>query len=332
MAKLIVTRADGTELGRKVTGLLGGRESWTITAAPIRGHAPRVQGLSLRFDAMDAVVGGYVQDDDATHVTPFALLVNRCVFYWTRPGAVDVTISAVVGGQKVQQTMSVRVLAPNVTEFTGTTASSSIAASVPRGREADAADETLSELKFQSDPEVPGIAFCAKVHLPQECSGARLFMQQTMKINRRKTHRDNSIEHDATTGFVLDQQVYYGCELDGDDGNFHTVGAGQSVLESEDSPGTTLGTSGKYRKFKRVDVDEDYCMYVMFQPRGGIAVALAQVAWKWQAAAVFDEDANAWRLEASPRNGEQSVLQQSRYCTRLPTWSANAEATVGPDH
>ncbi|MFI8736298.1 hypothetical protein ACIGKM_10345 [Ectopseudomonas toyotomiensis] len=328
MPKLIVTTSSGALIGQHHIAVIGQREKWTISSS--NGV---VTGLSITLNVIPAVIGDYKIEDGNSYATPFLVSGMNATFYWIQTGAITITIKALVSGQPALRKIEAQVLTPNVVEYIGTTSRTEIYSSVLPGREAHAEDETISMLRFGSTDK-PGISFSAKVSMPTKirCTG-KLFMMQTMTVNRKKTTTLNSFEHAHTDDSVLDQEVYYGQIHSDKDKSFIQATSGLYVFESEDSPATTLGKSGANRTYKNVEVDEKYCMYIMFCPKDGISVAIAELFWRWQATATFNETSGSWTLQIGGDSSEVRYLQgnRDRITLRLPIWRDNSATELESD-
>lgn len=318
MPSMIVTNQHNTKVGKHHVAVIGQRETWTITAP---GNT--VTGLTLRFNPPDAAVGNYEPTDAQTTVTAVIPLPAAATFYWTRTGAVTVTLTARIGPRTVSHIIEAQLLSPNVLEFTGTTNETTIKRTVPPGRIADAKDEEIAMLRYGTD-SVPGIRFDVKISMPTKllCAG-RVSMLQTLIVNRKKTCITGQVEHAQSREYVLNQQLSYGLTHNATERATLATPAGQYVFTTEDSPSTTLGTSGKNRAYSRVDVDEHYRMYLMYRPANGIWVAVGLVSWRWQACAFYDDANVTWKIQPAGSGNEQRIIAQSALFGRLPQWKAN---------
>ena len=108
---------------------------------------------------------------------------------------------------------------------------------------------------------------------------------------------------------------------------------GLNVFQTIDGPRTLAGSNGRNKPQKhRAQVDEEYRMFVMYRPEGGIWVALAEITWHWRAMAIFNVDANVWQLHRHDSSWENRTLERNVSFCRLPLWARNASEWIGSDH
>lgn len=108
---------------------------------------------------------------------------------------------------------------------------------------------------------------------------------------------------------------------------------GLNQFQATDAPQTLAGLNGMNAvHYERVEVNEEYRMFVMFQPPGGIWVALGEIKWCWKATAVFDALANVWVISRSGVSWENCTLNRTVLFCRLPQWKGNASDFIDKDH
>ena len=186
-------------------------------------------------------------------------------------------------------------------------------------------------------PEMHGIHWTARIVAPP-CRG-ELSFTQVMTIHREFTLEQGQFYTISSDNkYVLDEDFHYGVRERGielrEDEDSETVPCLANeilVLEEADSPSTKLPRtvtrttmihkcSGDYKKVK---VQEYFRLFLMYKPRNGIWISLADLSWHWAGVAEYVED--EWVLKGS----DYARSPKGKVRSMLPQWSGKSHDYLG---
>jgi hypothetical protein len=163
-----------------------------------------------------------------------------------------------------------------------------------------------NELHFGSNAS-PGIRWNAEVTTPNGGAGEIAFTQR-IKTLRRFTLNDGT-KQKLTSGdeFILDDGL--GIQYDGTT----SIGSNDTKTHSRnDTPGNILTQNDM-----KTSADDNFELYLMYRPTGGIWVTLRKLEWHWKGSASKDVAGN-WTLDSGSTSA--SVDPGSSDSTELPEW------------
>ena len=245
-------------------------------------------------------------------------------WYWSRAGRVTVKVTASVKGAELERTIVVVVKAGEVVEFSSVTSDVKIAKLNPSNKEV--------ALTFGGGTGAAGILWTAKLIAPPRRGDVSF--TQVMTVHRKFTLEGGKSAVISSEGeYVLDEDFHYGVsergiEPSGDEEHPETVPCLDCeclTLQEADSPSTVLARTvdrpsmvrplaGDY---KSVEIDEHFRTFLMYRPRGGIWVSLADLSWHWGGVAEYQVD--TWVLTSK----DSSKAPTGKKRVLFPTWSGN---------
>jgi hypothetical protein len=320
MPRLDICDKDG-KIPERPKYAVGSKCDWVVSSSS--------GGLTNVRWTVDGAVGSYVVEGKRGKKKPTLLKLNTFVgdkpaWYWSRVGRVTVKVSATVSGFEVDRTVVVKVEGAQRLNFTSVT-------------------DEVKVAKLNSGDDIPaltfggvagsahGIKWTAKIVAPP--APGDLSFTQVMTIFREFTLEDGRTSTTTTNDeYVLDEDFHYGVAERGieTDKELETVPCLANevlVLEEADSPSTKLPRTMTHATtvhkhigdYKKVEVKEAFRLFLMYKPKGGVWVSLADLRWNWSGVAEYKE--NEWVLTSKDYSKNPSGKERVMF----PLWSANRD-------
>lgn len=282
------------------------------------------------------VIRSFTMDDRETKLDPI-VDTDQCAlaFYWTKAGKFTVTAQARANGSFWQRQLIYRVHAPRVDCFS---------ASVDQVKigmiDHPIVGRRVPALTFGGTDAKPGLLIEARVRAPPG-GESKFGITQLMTIDRSTEYQSN-IDHKSSEGvYVLDESALYGVAESVETEPEDFIGcAGEDVATfvHEDSPARVLSRQPVRGKImRRVSVNEKFISYLVYQPEGGIWLAIAKMHWSWAGTATWIPLAGPelYPRSFSPGGDEEGfwALSGARWTTspvselkvEFPSWSNNRD-------
>jgi hypothetical protein len=323
MPWLKIREASGADIAEKPAYAIGSCCTWEV-------YCPGVSLTNIRWTVDGAINDFVINDGKKPRNEPLLLELTTFVgkkpkWFWSKIGQVTVTVRAIAGGKTAERTIGVRVKGAQNISFTSVTDDVKVA-------KLELTD-TIPALTFgnAAGSGKHGICWTAKITAPP-CRG-ELSFTQVMTVWRQFTLVDGRIiTHTSNDVWVLDEDFLYGVTERGieDDGEATTVSCLADeclVLEEADSPSTRLPRTitqpsrvhtlvGDYKK---VAVKEAFRTFLMYRPKDGVWVSLADLSWDWAGVAEYEID--KWVLKSK----EFSISPVGTVRTMFPLWRGNRD-------
>ena len=329
MPSLIVCEPSGREIPDKPKVAIGGACAWKVSSpdGPVSNARWTVNGA----------IKNYCFSERTSAETPASAYVlqlttrvgDTAEWYWAAAGKVVVRVSGWVAGVEIKRKIVVNVSAGEIVEFSSETDTVKVA-------KIDAS-HTSPALTFGGDAatKTPGIKWTVKLVAPP--ARGDFSFTQTMTIDRKFTlegGKSSSVSSSKT--WVLDESFHYGVSERGiapddeDEEDPETVPCLAYeclTLEEADSPSTMLMREQDrptlvrplVGTYKRVEVKEAFRLFLMYRPRGGIWVSLADLSWSWEGVAEYQVDKWVLVSEAHERSPSGKVR------VSFPRWKGNRD-------
>jgi hypothetical protein len=214
-------------------------------------------------------ISNYVADDSSgVVITNFPTTTNDVAFYWVDGGSKQVQCSATAAGQTFTAQTTFNVLKPLA----------KVTATIISPITLDYVDGPPTLHFGSAEPGTqPGILFSNSIAIPAEYTGNTNYtFEWIQKVNylkeRLQTNDASGAWYSLQASNVLDSQYPYPSP----DARF-------SDFCTSDSPESdTLDT------YTNISFTNNFTMWLMFQPSGGVMVPVRTVNWSWNATGAFN--------------------------------------------